>query len=270
MSQRQRGAALVMTFFMLLILAGLALAVGVFSHNSLVSGRSQLTDKQAFYIAEAGLQKARQQLTTGGQSPGWGESDQTFGAGTYTVTTTDNGDSTVTITSTGSVPNDTSPVAQRQLTESDIAVTTSGGTNLSLGGSVTAISSGATSGNPASNAKDGSTATKWEANTNGSGSYLGMDFSSATSLNQIIVKENNFIDDLTIEHSDNGSTWTVASGLSVSSAGKTWTANFTATSHRYFRARFTDVPSSKKASVDEFESYSTTTSLGNGAVTTSG
>ena len=96
-----------------------------------------------------------------------------------------------------------------------------------------------------------------------------MDYTSATTLNQIVVEEKNFIDALTIESSDNASTWTVVSGLSVvESPSKTWTATFTATSHRYFRAQFTDVPSGKKASVTELKSYNSSFSLGTGSVTT--
>ena len=94
-------------FLLMLVLSGLALAVGVLGHNSLVSGGSQLLDKQAFYVAEAGWQRARQQLVAGNwtaaSSPG-NTYTESFGAGEYRVTIVDNGDGTDTITSEGYVP----------------------------------------------------------------------------------------------------------------------------------------------------------------------
>ncbi len=257
---------LFLTFFLMLILIGLATGVAVFSMNSIVSGRSQLQDRQAYYIAEAGWQHARRQLVTGGQACGWSASDQSFGAGAYTVTTTDNGDNTCTIASSGYVPNATTYAARRQVTERSVPVTTSSGTNLSLAAIAAASSSNGS--NTPSKANDNNTGTKWESGTNGSGSWLSMDYGSAKTLDKIVVQENNFIDNLTIEWSDDNSSWSAPSGLSVSSQGKTWTCTFTAASHRYFRARFTDVPSSKKASVDEMESYRTSSSLGTGTMAT--
>ena len=64
-TSQQRGAALFLTFLVMLVLSGLALAVGMFSRNSMQTGTSQLLDKQAWYIAEAGWQRARQALSVG-------------------------------------------------------------------------------------------------------------------------------------------------------------------------------------------------------------
>ena len=265
----KRGAALLLSFLVMLVLSGLALATGVFSHNSLMIGRSQLLDKQAFYITEAGWQRARQAFVastwTAASSPG-NTYTESFGAGEYKVTLVNNGDTTYTVTAEGYLPNQTTTIAKRQVVEANIPYTL---TNLSLAAAASASSSQGSSA--AGNANDGSLSTKWQAGANGSGSWLAMDYGSATTLDQIIIQEDNNIDGLTIEHSDDASTWTVASGLSVvESPAKTWTATFTATSHRYVRAQFTSVPSNKKAAVNEMESYNTSSArtLGKGSVTT--
>lgn len=265
----KRGAALLLTFLMMLVLSGLATAIGIFSHNSLVTGRSQFLDKQAFYLAEAGHQRGRQAFVAGtwtaADSPG-NTYTESFGGGEYKVTIVDNGSNTYTFTSEGYVPDHTVPIAKRRVTESNVPYSL---TNLSLAAAAFASSSQG-SFVPA-NANDGSTGTKWQAGTNGSGSWLAMDFGSATTLDQSIVKEDANITSLTIEFSDDASIWTVVSGLSVvESPPKTWTATFTATSHGYFRARFTAVPSTKKAAVNEMEGYNTSVSraLGKGIYTT--
>jgi Tfp pilus assembly protein PilX len=266
----ERGAALLATFLLMLVLAGLAMAVGIFGHNSVVGGRNQLQDKQAFYVAEAGWQRARQALVAGtwaaAASPG-NTYTESFGAGEYVVVIVNNGNSTYTITSSGYVPNQTNAAARRRIVESELSVSTGTGSNLSLTASASASSSNGT--NTPAKANDGSTTTNWESGTNGSGSWLAMDYGSATTLNRIFIDERNFIDGITIEYSDDASSWTTVSGLSVvESPAKNWTCDFTAASHRYFRAVFTAFPSNKKVAVDEMESYSTSMSLGAGSVTT--
>ena len=268
--RHEQGAALVVTFFMMLILAGLALAVGVFSQNSLVGGRSQLLDKQVFYIAEAGWQRARQALVAGtwtaATSPG-NTYTEAFGAGQYQVTVVDNGNGTYTITSNGYVPSQSAAIAKRKVAETAVTATVSNGTNRSL--AATGSASSSSGPHTAAKANDGDTGTNWQSSTKGSGSWLAMDYGSASTLSTIIIKENDAINGLSIEWSDDASSWTTASGQSVvESPSKTWTATFTAASHRYFRSNFTDVPSNKKAAVDEMESYNATVSLGTAPVTT--
>ena len=266
----KRGAALFITFLMMLVMTGLALAVGVASHNSVVGGRSQLHDKQAFYIAEAGWQRARQALNAdtwfAAVSPG-NSYTESFGAGEYVVTIVDNGSSRYTVTSEGYLPSQSSPLVKRKIIESSIPVTGTPGTNLSLAATPSASSS--TGSNTASKANDGSLSTKWQASNQGSGEWLKMDYGSATLLSKIVIQEDASIDGLTIEYSDNNSSWTAPSGLSVvESPSQTWTATFPKISHRYFRARFTDVPSNKKASVNELQTYNETFTFSQGAVTT--
>lgn len=264
----EQGVALLLTFLMMLVLAGLALAVGVFSQNSLVTGKSQLVDKQAFYIAEAGLQRGRQAFAAGTWTAG-STNTGTFGAGEYQVTIS--ASSPYTMTAEGYVPNQTTPVAQRRAIASGITTST----NLSLNPNVAASASSSNGNNIPGRAKDGDTGTFWEANTNGANSWLAMDFQTSTTLNQIIVRERRDITSLTIEYSDDSSSWTTVSGLSITISGtgdsEVYTATFTATSHRYFRSFFTGVTSNKKAAVREMECDETVNnpvSLSRGTFTT--
>ena len=58
----ERGAALLLTFLMMLVLAGLAMATAIHAQNSIVSGNTHLLDKQAYYIAQAGWARARRRF----------------------------------------------------------------------------------------------------------------------------------------------------------------------------------------------------------------
>lgn len=274
-TQDEEGVAMLATFFLMLVLAGLAFAVGVFSYNSQVTGKSQLLDRQAFYVAEAGGQRARQQFGAGAWSassctgaPNCTEAFPSASSiGEYVVTIT--GSNPITITSSGYVPNRTTPIAQRRVVESNVPISTSDGSNLSL--SATAFASSSRGANVPARAKDGNLLTFWEANTAGPGSWLAMDLGSATSVEKIIVREQANITGLTIQHSDNNATWTTASGLSVTPTGsgnnQIYTATFTETTHRYFRSLFSTAGSGRRAA-RELESYDTGQTLGAGAVTT--
>jgi Tfp pilus assembly protein PilX len=274
----KRGAALLITLVFLLVLVGLATAAAIFAQNSQLTAKAQLLDKQAFYIAEAGIHRARQQVEAGNWASG-STNTESFGAGEYSVTIADNGDCAsgssdceYTVTSNAYIPSSSSYVARRQLVEDEIPVTVSN-TNLSL--TATASASSAESGKPASNANDGNTGTEWRASTAGNGQWLRMDHGSATTVNRIVVLEKDNIDGISaVEYSDNGSTWTAVSGLSVvESPSKTWTSNFTSTSHRYFRVVFTASGSGDKVRVKEQQHYNTasgTVSInGSGDYTTS-
>ena len=257
----ERGAALLIAVLFLLMLIGLATAAAIHCQTSQLTSRSQLLDKQAFYIAEAGVQRARQALEVGT----WALSStnvESFGAGEYSVAITDNGSCSpgasgceLTLTASAYIPSSSSYQARRQLIEDQVPATVSN-TNLSL--TATASASSSSSGHAASSSKDDSLSTYWEANTAGSGEWLSMDHGSAVTLDQIVIEEENRINGVNIQYSDDGSSWTTASGLSVvESPSKTWTCDFTATSHRYFRAVFTASGGSHKVSVQEMRDYNT-------------
>ncbi len=270
---RERGAALLLTFLMMLVLAGLVAAVGFYANATLVGSRSQYLDRSALYIAEAGWQRARQAISAdtwaAAISPG-NTYTESFGSGEYAVTIVASNacssSCTYTVTSAAYIPTQAAAIARRQLEEGSVTATVTVGSNYSL--TATASASSSNGGNTPGNAKDSNTGTHWQAGVNGTGTWLAMDYGSAVTLDRIVVREEANISNLTIEYSDNGSTWTAPSGLAVSNSGTTWTTNFSSTSHRYFRAYFTGVPSNRKAAVDEFESYNIAVTLGTGEVTT--
>lgn len=262
------GAALLTTFLLMLVLAGLGTAVSAFARNSQLIGGATLRDQQAFYIAEAGLARARQALAAGtwqaAASPGNSYSES-FGAGEYQVAIVDDGGGEYTITADGYLPDAASPLARRRVAEAGIAVTMSDGTNYALTATASASSSGAST--PASNARDGDLGTRWRASTNGDG-WLAMDFGSAQDVNKIIVREDANINGIVVEYSDNGTTWTAVAGQSViESPSRTWTATFAAASHRYVRASI-DAPNNQRPSVNELQCYlASVSALGQGEVT---
>ena len=255
-AQRERGAALFITFLLMLVLAGLAFAVGTLAHNSMVSGKTQLLDRQAVWIAEAGWQRARQAVVAGtwsaATSPG-NTYTESLGAGEYAVTIVDNGDSTDTITSDGYVPSQTTYVARHRRVENAVPVNNTS-TNQSL--TATASASSSQGGNTPDKANDGNNGTSWRADTTGSGEWLAMDYGSPRTLNQVVVLEQENIDGLTIDVSCDGSSWSGAPGLSVvESPAQTWTATFSPIRWRYVRARFTSVPVGNRARVREMQSF---------------
>jgi hypothetical protein len=257
---------LLLVFVLMLMLAGVAAAAAVSSRNSLTTGRAALADQQAFWIAEAGWQRARQALTAGtwvgAEDPGTTYTES-FGAGEYSVIITTNDDADeYTITSSGYVPSASAAVARRQITEGDVDATVTTGTNYALSADASASSSNGA--DVAANANDGDNGTKWEAGTNGSTStspWVALNLgSSPPSLDQMVVKEDKNVDDVTIEWSDDNSAWAVAGGLTVDESSETWTARFTEMTHRYVRARFTE-PSGKKAKIKELQAYNASITL---------
>ena len=260
------------TFLLMLVLSTLALAVSVFTSNSLATGKTQFQDKGAHYLAEAGWQRARQALIAGtwtaAAAPG-NSYTESLGAGEYQVTIVDNGSSSYTITSDGYVPSIATSAARRRLLESALSVTMSNGTNQSL--TATASASSSSGAHTASKANDGDLGTFWGASNQGDGEWLNMDYGgSPPTLNRVVIDEDANIDGITLAYSDDGSSWTTYPGLTVvESPAQTWTLSFTAAAHRYARATFTASASNKKVSVKEMESYNRLPSaLGAGAVTT--
>ena len=280
----RRGAVLLLTFMMGLLVAGLALAVGVFAHNSVVSGRNQWLDRQAFYIAEAGWQRARQALSTGewiaAPSPGLTYTE-TFGSGAYRVTVVDESDgdkkhdddkATYTITSEGYVPNQALALAKRKVIEQAVSVTQPASANLSLGAAISASSSKPGAGNAPENANDGKNSTKWQADTKGDDEWLALDYGAATTVNHVVAQEHQHVDGVTVYTSKDGVTWTPAPNLTVveppDKKGKTWNASFTTVSTRYLRVVLTNEKSKDTTGVSELESYNAALMLGQGTVAT--
>jgi Tfp pilus assembly protein PilX len=106
----EKGAVLLFT---LMVMIGLTSVVGAylgFVQYSTRSTGAQISDSQAIYLAEAGLQKAVWNILTPVPKGGWGKfgagqsrsEEASFGAGTYSVTASRTGN-TYTINSTGTV-----------------------------------------------------------------------------------------------------------------------------------------------------------------------
>ena len=273
MMTRQRGAALLLTFLLMLVLAGLALAVGIFAQNSQVIGKSQLLDRQAFDVAEAGYQRARQTFasltwTAGGTHTEVFPPAPATPLGEYSVTIS--ASSPYTITSDGDVPSIASSVARRRVTVSGITTST----NLALNPNVIATASSSSGSSTPERARDDSTGTHWRAQTTGSGQWLTFDFQVATTVQQVVIDEDQNITGVTVDWSDDDSTWTAGPAATVSGSGnnQTYTVTFSPdVVHRYFRATFTASGSSSRVGVDEMTASNTagTLSLSQGTFATS-
>lgn len=259
--RNETGVALILVF---IILIGLCVIVSAFItmvNYEIRSAGAGLRNMQAFYIAEAGLAKARWALTTGEEAVGWGETNEPFGEGTYTVTTTDNGDDTCTISSSGYIPNATNPVAQRMVTESNIPIS-GGSTNLSL--SATASASSEQGSHTADKSNDGNSVTKWKSDVK-NGSWLKLDFGSSTTFDKIIYSGSK-IDSYVIQYSNNDVTYTNVTNPVESPSG---TVNFDSVSARYLGFNV----NGNKPEINELESYNTAEegpiTLGQGEFSTS-
>ena len=271
----ERGAVLLITFLMMLMLAGLAMAAAVFSQNSLVTGKSQLLDQQAIAVAEAGAQRARQAFTAlvAGWTANSTHTETLLSAsgsqlGEYTVTIS--ASSPYTMTSGGYVPSSANPAARRQVTVSNLTTST----NLALNPQVVATASSSNSSNTPEKARDGSTGPQWRAQTTGSGQWLKFDFQTNTAVRQIVIDEDQNITGVTVEWSDNDSTWTAGPAPTVSGppTNQIYTVTFASdVSHRYFRATLTASSGGSRVGVDEMTVTNTagTLSLSQGAFTTS-
>lgn len=247
--ENEKGAVLILVFVMLVGLSGLAFAFVTMVTDETRSTGAGLRNMQAFYIAEAGLAKARWALTAGEETVPWSEADTPFGGGTYTVNAADdNGDGSVTtITSEGYIPDDTSPLVRRQVIEEDITIGSGTLTNRSLAATISA-SSEKFPQNPATNANDGDGGTKWKAGSKND-AWLKLDFGSSTTFTGVVYTGNN-INSVTIEYSNDDSSYNGVTTPVVSGG----TVNFDSASGRYLRFSM-DVDSNRTAEVDELEVY---------------
>jgi len=261
----KKGFALLLVFAVLTALSAMLIAFLAMVSGEIRSVRAGLHNIQAFYIAEAGLAKARRELTTGEQAIGWGETNNDpfgTGTGTYIVTTAYSDAPTnehVTITSEGYIPDSTGPLAQRRIVESDIPLSGTAGANLSLGATASASSE---AGNFfASKAIDGAVNTKWKADTSGN-AWLKLDFGSSTTFSRIVINGQKNISSSTIEYSSNDSDYDAVTNL-VEDPG--WTFTFDEVEARYLRF---NIIATKTPEVNEIETYSVS-GIGRGEFSTS-
>lgn len=260
---REKGAVLILTFIVLLSLTAIALAfVSLIGYEIKATGVG-LRNMQVFYIAEAGLAKARWALTKGGETAGWGQTHEPFGEGkgTYIVSTAYSdppANEHVTIISEGYVPDDTNPIARRKVQERNIRTLP---TNLSLDAAASASS--VINDSTADKANDGESDTKWKSAVN-NGSWLKIDFGSSATFDKALI-DGSKIDSYMIEYSTDDVTYHAVTGIVESPA---WTFTFDPVSAQYLRISL----NGDKPEVKELESYNTAagnTSLEQGAFVTS-
>ena len=253
---RKTGAALILTFIVLVSLTLVALAFATMINYEIRGAGVGLRNMQAFYIAEAGRSRARWALTAGGEAVGWGESDVSFGEGTYTVTTADNGDGTYAITSQGYIPDDVNPIAKRRVIERNTPLVE---INLSL--TATASASSTLGIFVAANANDGDSLTQWKSAVN-NGSWLKLDFGSPTTFDKVVI-DGGLIDSYAIEYSTDDITYLPVTNLVESPL---WTFTFDSVSAQYLRLSV----NGNRPEVNELKSYdSAEILLGQGTFVTS-
>lgn len=122
--RNEKGVALPLALFALVMLMGLLLAFLTMAGMEPVIAQNHVTTSRALYIADAGIEHAWdavQRPPAGSPAlPQVGQTatlfnGQALGAGTYTVTVLANADGTYTLTSTGTYPN-VPPNVSRQIT----------------------------------------------------------------------------------------------------------------------------------------------------------
>ncbi len=265
----KRGVALLAALLLVTLALSMGLAMGLTSYNQNTQAKTILNDRQATYLAEAGWQKARQALTDGvwTASVKGSQYTGTLGSGNYSVTLTDNGDNTYDVSAQGYIGDSKSPLAQRTITEKSIPLT---GSEVNLSVSALAAVSSVSGKNDATRLNDQKANTKWVAGSKGSGAWLTLQYSEATKLDAIVVKEHNNVDGMSVEVSEDGETWSSLAGATlVEGKGAVWSATFPETAVTYLRLTMTSVPKNKKAALKEVETYNTSIegiALGTGRV----
>ena len=245
--RNRKGVILIFVLIILVALMGVALAFWYAINSEIRSAGASFANAQAFYIAEAGLSKARQALTAGGQAVPYTETDMPFGRGTYTVSVAYSDpplNKRVIITSNGYIPDSTKPVAQRQVVEKNASFTSESAQNLSVGATPSVSS------NPgkASNINDGKSASQWKADGKDAWEWAKLDFGGQKQLDKVVINGDK-IDQRMIEYSNDGANWHAVANLVENPA---WTFIFDEVSARYLRFSVYG----NKPEINEFETYS--------------
>lgn len=117
--QKESGQALVIALTMLGVFMVIVTTVSLFARSDLLGSQKQIGQTSAYYIAEAGLQRALQDVNTSlanQQSPATSFNDSNFQGGAYQVTLTpksnSNGENVgYTVLSTGTYKNETKKIS---------------------------------------------------------------------------------------------------------------------------------------------------------------
>lgn len=226
----KRGVILIFVLIVLVALMGVALAFWYLINNEIKNVGVGLADMKAFYIAEAGRAHVRQQLTVGGQTVPYTETDVSFGGGVYSADAVYSDpplNEHVTIVSTGYVPDSTDPVAQRQVIEKEISFVSGGSTqNLSPDATPSVSSNPGSAGN-INDEKN----TSWKASGKDVWEWAKLDFGAQKELDKVVI-DGSKIDQYIIEYSNDNTNWNMPANMAENPA---WTFIFDKVSARYLR-----------------------------------
>lgn len=199
-----KGVSIIVAIFIMLVLSLIIATVAALVATSGDVAVNYLESLKAFYIAEAGLARARVRLSLStGDLDYWDyrvnntETEKSIGAGTFIVTTSYNSAlDAVTITSTGFVPAGFVPDsinqrAKRQVKEKDIPFVKP----------ITASSEAVK--HPANHAIDGKLDTYWESGERALSHWLKLTFIDTVAFNKVIFYSDTVkIDEFHIEYYD--------------------------------------------------------------------
>jgi hypothetical protein len=121
-SARSRGYILLLALVFIAVFLSVAAALMTYVMQYSASGRYRIAERQAVYLAEAGIDKAVYSLN---QNQSYsGESNTVLGSGRFTVAVTNAGTNTKRIVATGEVVNNGRVIARRKVT-ANAAINTS-------------------------------------------------------------------------------------------------------------------------------------------------
>lgn len=197
----KKGVSIIAAIFIMLVLSLIIAAVASLVATSGDVAINYWESLETFYIAEAGLAWARVKFSP----PPVGDwtfeqphqASRSIGAGAFTVTTSyDSAPDAVTITSTGYVPDSSTPRSRRVVVERDIPPIEP----------ITATASSGVKARPASDAIDGDLTTYWESRRRPLPHWLRLTFINPIVFDKVIFYQNTVnITEFHIEYYDGAS-----------------------------------------------------------------
>lgn len=138
---KQPGQIIIIAIVLMAIIFAISVALLGYTTINVKSSRQTYAENQAYYLADAGLNKAIYQLN---QSSAYnGETDTQLGNGTFSVTVATIDSNTKRITATGYIPNSTNPTSSETL-KASVSITTA---DISFNNGVQVGAGGLTMGN---------------------------------------------------------------------------------------------------------------------------
>lgn len=256
-------ASIIVTIFVMLMLAVFVATVSSMVATDAYIATNHLDSIKAFYIASAGLARARVLLATEWQfDEDHSETDVAVGDGIFDIATNYvRRDNVVSITATGFIPNKTALRAKRTITETNVPPPTR--TNLSLPASVTASASSSEAGHEPIYSKDGDYNTYWQSQRVAADSWLSFTFPTSLDFDKIIIYQRwvNLLD-FSIQYLS-GTNWVDVPNPQISGTN-TKTIRFDKVTSTGIRIYIRSVSGTENPNITEFETYLGIESLGKG------